>query len=299
MNVKNKFISFILFFVIASTNLVFSQNTTYNNIGYDTLESKYTNPSDSLYNGNWENLYLKMRHANIFDKNDTVQIILCSKDSFASPLTSKVISKYGPRGRRFHTGTDVKCTLGQELYSAFDGKVRVARAFSSYGNIVVIRHFNGLETVYAHLSKIKVNVNDYVKAGDLIGLGGRTGRATTEHLHFEVRYLGEHFNSEKIIDFAQGKLISDTLFLVNSDFVGYKDIDTSNINNLVAHNKSTSKKANVKTNNSSDKKVHYIKKGDTLYSIALRFGTTVASICDINNISPERILDIGMKLIIE
>lgn len=184
----------------------------------DSLQKKGTEPfslldqkkpCDSIYKGKWDTLYIRIKHDTVFrNPNDSIllQLLSDTHPDFAIPLKSKVISKYGPRGRRLHTGTDVKCRLGDTIVSAFDGVVRMAKTYSGYGYTVVVRHYNGLETVYAHLSKIKVKVNQTVYAGDLIGLGGRTGRATTEHLHFEVRYLTEHFNPELLFDFENGTL---------------------------------------------------------------------------------------------
>ena len=121
----------------------------------------------------------------------------------------------------------------------FDGKVRIAKRAGAYGNLVVIRHDNGLETYYAHLSKINVEVNQDVKAGEILGLGGSTGRSTGPHLHLEIRYLGAAINPEKVIDFKTYSLISDTLMLTQDCF---KKVKTpSSQRNSLAKNSSDSK----------------------------------------------------------
>lgn len=125
---------------------------------------------------------------------------------FAFPLPGgKVISPYGGR-RKYHSGVDIKTRANDTIVSAFDGIVRMSKPYSAYGNVVVIRHYNGLETVYSHNSKNLVKPGDRVKAGTPIGLTGRTGRATTEHVHFETRIDGEHFDPSLIIDFRNRRL---------------------------------------------------------------------------------------------
>lgn len=129
-------------------------------------------------------------------------VIDCS--TFVLPMDSmtRVTSKYGPRRRRMHKGIDLKVQIGDTIRAAFDGKVRIKNfERRGYGYYLVIRHPNGLETVYGHLSKFLVGVNDIVRAGDPIALGGNTGRSTGSHLHFETRFLGQAINPADIIDF--------------------------------------------------------------------------------------------------
>lgn len=135
-----------------------------------------------------------------------IDLSLITKEDYAFPLPgAKVISPYGGR-RKHHSGVDLKTCPKDTIVAAFDGIVRMAKPYAAYGNLVVIRHYNGLETVYSHNSKNLVKVGDRVKAGDPIGLTGRTGRATTEHLHFEVRINGQHFNPTKVFDLENRKL---------------------------------------------------------------------------------------------
>ena len=125
---------------------------------------------------------------------------------FTFPFNSRVISDYGMRGRRIHTGIDIKSISSDTIRAVFDGVVRMSKGYSGYGNVIVIRHYNGLETVYAHNRRNLVKVNDVVRSGDPISLEGRTGRATTEHLHFEVRVDGEYFSPHKLVDFEKKRL---------------------------------------------------------------------------------------------
>jgi murein DD-endopeptidase MepM/ murein hydrolase activator NlpD len=190
----------------------------------NTIITPSTVPASKLYKNNWNNNDVRLNSDKIYDKNATYVLTLVNKNdnAFVFPFKGKVISPFGYRGRRIHTGTDIKLKLNEEVYAAFDGVVRMAKRYSGYGNIVVIRHANGLETCYSHLNKIKVKVNQEVKSGDLVGLGGRTGRATTTHLHFETRFLGQPFNPEIILDFENYSLKSDSLVVDKNTFLKAK-----------------------------------------------------------------------------
>ena len=142
-----------------------------------------------------ERSHVRVHTPGLFSKGNSVEIHLeCLADSqFCFPLPGgKVISAYGSRGG--HSGADIKTCAKDTIRAAFDGVVRMSKPYYAYGNIVVIRHASGLETVYSHNSKNFVAPGDSVKAGQVIALTGRTGRATTEHLHFELRANGQHFN---------------------------------------------------------------------------------------------------------
>lgn len=143
----------------------------------------------------------------LFDKSNHIYLHLDSlKDhEYAFPLPGgKVISAYGTRGG--HSGTDIKTCAKDTIRAAFDGVVRMSKPYYAYGNIVVIRHANGLETLYSHNFKNLVKTGDVVKAGQPIGLTGRTGCATTEHVHFETRINGQHFNPNLIFDLKERTL---------------------------------------------------------------------------------------------
>lgn len=143
----------------------------------------------------------------LFAKSNHIYLHLDSlKDhEYAFPLPGgKVISAYGTRGG--HSGTDIKTCAKDTIRAAFDGVVRMSKPYYAYGNIVVIRHANGLETFYSHNFKNLVKTGDVVKAGQPIGLTGRTGRATTEHVHFETRINGQHFNPNLIFDLKERTL---------------------------------------------------------------------------------------------
>lgn len=245
----------------------------------ESTDSIFTgNPSDELYDSLWNNSFNYNYHT-FSAKKDTVVLILNPEEKFTMPHKGKVISKYGPRSGRMHTGTDIRLNSGDSVFCAFDGKVRLARVLNGYGNTVIVRHYNGMETLYGHLKSISVHLNDSVKSGDLIGLGGRTGRASCDHLHFETRVLGQTFDSNKYIDFTRGELKTDTLYCLRGKV-------TTNLNDFRNKKKPTDT-------------YHVVKKGDNLWAISRKYNTTVKQICAINNITTQQVLKIGSIIYLE
>ena len=161
--------------------------------------------------------HLRVKTPGLFDNKSTIVIDLDSlcRGGFAFPLAgAKVISPYGSRRR--HAGADIKTCAKDTIRCPFDGVVRLSKPYSAYGNLIVIRHHGGLETVYSHNYKNFVKSGDVVKAGELIALTGRTGRATTEHLHFETRINGQHFNPNLLFDFVKEEAKSGFLKFTKS-----------------------------------------------------------------------------------
>lgn len=187
----------------------------------------------------------------------------------------KVTSRFGPRRRRYHYGIDLGLRIGEPIKSMFDGRVRVAKRAGAYGNLVVIEHDNELETYYAHLSKINVEVGERIKAGEVLGLGGNTGRSTGPHLHLEIRYQGAAINPEDVIDFNNYALLSNELSLTKDNF----------------RHHSVKKSTNLAKNKTSSKSSKYtkVRKGETLSTIAKRHGTTVSKLAKLNNIKGSKI----------
>ena len=253
-----------------------------------------------------------------------------SLDQFHVPFKGGILSKYGPRRGRVHQGIDLPLTLGTPVYVTFPGQVRVSRySDKGYGNIVVIRHENGLETIYAHLSERKVSVGDWVNAGQVLGLGGSTGRSTGPHLHFEMRYQGFSFDPEWIIDFKKGEL-RQRLFILKKKYFGVNRAEAQNFEAEEAAEKAAAEKAAAekaaaeKSETISETEVaaapapkpaaapapkpsttyttangevwHVVVEGDTLYALASRNRTTVAKVCELNNITETTLLQIGQKL---
>ena len=232
------------------------------------------------------------------DLADTVPLILIdSLHRYCIPHPGPVTSRYKYRWKRAHKGIDIGLHTGDAIYAAFDGIVRAALPINltgGYGNVLVIRHPNGLETYYGHLSHFIVKSGDIVKAGELIGYGGNTGRSTGPHLHFETRYMGQAFDPERIFDFENGKIRSDSITLYKHYF---------SINSHYGMTDQQSQVASKKAPQSSGSKggkgsaVYYkVKKGDTLAKIAARNGTTVAKLCKLNGIKSTTVLSVGRRI---
>ena len=233
-------------------------------------------PADELYGSNWDNRWVNPYKKEKIVLPDSFKID-CS--SFVLPITSqaKVTSKYGPRRRRMHRGIDLKVQIGDTIRAAFDGKIRIKNyERRGYGYYVVVRHPNGLETIYGHLSHFLVDVNESVKAGEPIALGGNTGRSTGSHLHFETRFLGKDIDPADIIDFENG--------------VPHQDL-------YVFHNmKINGRNSNVYTSSDDQMVFHRVKSGDTLGAIARRYGTTVSQLCRLNGLKRTSVLRLGQAL---
>jgi len=199
--------------------------------------------------------------------------------------------KFGIRRGRRHQGVDLPLSVGTPVYAAFDGKVRVSKYMKGYGNLIVIRHENGLETFYGHLSQRNVESGKWVSAGDVIGLGGSTGRSTGPHLHFETRYKGFAFDPQWLIDFSTGDLRHRLFLLKRRQFNPYSNYEQDfedEFRNDEDDRKEDAEKAAMK--------YVTIRSGDTLGRIAINNGTTVSELCRLNGISRKTILRIGRRL---
>lgn len=203
------------------------------------------------------------------------------KFTWPTPWTARPTSHFGPRRRRFHYGLDIAQPTGEPIYAAFDGIVRISKRNKSYGNLVIIHHANGLETYYAHMSKLIAHVGDHVKSGDVIGLCGNTGRSHGSHLHFEIRYMGNAINPENVIDCSTHDVISNQLVLSSSSF------------RKVAKGGKSVKGGG---GSSGDVTWYRVRQGDNLSKIAHRHGTTVKRLCQLNGIKETKILHPGDKL---
>lgn len=230
---------------------------------------------------------------NKWKSTDTVVLHLVNhrlKHEFAypTPSLSRATSHFGARGRRrWHYGVDLAMPTGEPIYAAFDGVVRVSVLNKSYGNLIVIRHTNGLETYYAHMSKRYAQVGDTVRAGQTIGLCGNTGRSYGSHLHFEVRYMGAALNPENVIDCSTQTLREETLRLTPRSF--------AKVGSSSGRAVASSSKGNSSTQRSGTQ-YYKVKQGDTLSRIAARHHTTVKRLCQLNGIKETTILRVGRNL---
>ncbi len=233
--------------------------------------------------------------------------IVDTLDSYVCPYVVKPRSQYGYRHGRRHQGIDLPYPTGTPVPVAFDGRVRISDYVGGYGNLVVVRHANGLETFYGHLSKRNVEPGEWVSAGDIIGLGGSTGRSTGPHLHFETRYRGAAFDPSWLIDFETGTLrhrllrIRSWYFNPNQRYVQSIDDEdeifrTDEEDRLLAEEQAKKEAAARAAAEAAAMRYHTVRNGDTLYGIALKYGTTVKSICQLNGIKETTVLQVGRRL---
>jgi murein DD-endopeptidase MepM/ murein hydrolase activator NlpD len=229
----------------------------------DYLDSIYHNHPDSeLHN----ELFFS------FNKPLTTGIML---SRFTIPSRGEVISRFGPRSGRMHSGTDIKLNKGDTIYAVFHGTVTRSSYYYGYGNMVVIDHGNNITTSYAHLSAFLVRQGEIVKQGEPLGLAGSTGRATTSHLHFEIRENNRAFNPELVFDFEHEK-IKDEVY------------DISHLAELQPVDPSSGHKAKQSVPQS-----HTVRSGDSLWTISRRYKTTIQQLCRLNNLTESSVLRIG------
>lgn len=207
--------------------------------------------------------------------DDSLKLVLydsCLYNAWSMPLEHNYItSHFGQRHHRWHYGTDLRLSIGDTVRAAYNGVVRISKYnYKGYGNYVLVRHDNGLETLYGHLSKRMATVGQEIKAGECLGLGGNTGRSTGPHLHFEVRYKGIAIDPESFYEFESNILRSNSYQLSPEDFEYLRQLR---------------------------KAVYYkIKSGDTLSGIAHKYHVPMSQICRLNNMSKKSVLRIGKTI---
>lgn len=254
----------------------------------------------AVFRNNWNTNVLNPYSSKLEDL--PLRITLCLADSasrFCCPRQVKVFSPFGWRRRRNHMGVDLPLPTGTPVYAAFDGRVRVSMYNRGYGNIVIVRHASGLETSYAHLSERKVEPGDYVAAGDVIGLGGSTGRSTGPHLHFETRYEGNAFDPQWLVDFETGTL-RHGYFTLKRKYLSpqskYYPESEDEEEEIYKSEEEERAEAERIAKEMAAAQYHTVKSGDTLGAIAIKYHTSVNAICRLNGITPKTTLRIGRKL---
>lgn len=264
------------------------------------------NPAGDLY-PDWENRFI-----NAYGGIELPSEFKIDLRHFCMPISNRVVtSNYGYRRkfRRQHKGLDINAYRGDTIRAAFDGKVRVVTfQRGGYGNVVVIRHPNGLETVYGHLSRQLVQELQTVKAGTPIGLAGNTGRSFGVHLHFETRFLGEYIDPSKLFDFENQDVTGDYYVFRGrgrGTILGKHEPNGQAIEGDLAQAQSEEEvtyasSAPVARNRSArgtrNNRIHKVRSGETLSTIARKHGTTVAKLCKANGISSKTKLRVGQIL---
>ncbi len=251
-------------------------------------------PSHDLY-ATWDTV--SAHPYNFYDcfVGDSVTITLTNEGDggFSMPFKGGITSEFGWRRYRPHYGTDIGLQTGDQVVASFDGMVRMAKYYYGYGNCVIVRHNNGLETVYGHLSKILVEAGQKVSSGAILGLGGNTGRSFGSHLHFEMRYLGQALDTEDFVDYTKGELKCNTFTLRKSDVETKYDL-------RALHHRHRRDVGLSRVDKNAGKLakggVYFIRQGDNLGKIALRHGTTVNSLCKKNGLKPTTVLRLGQRI---
>ncbi len=240
---------------------------------YILNEKLYTPDSLTVFSEKWDTVNIfAYGYINYERALDTFAIpLLGDTGKFVIPVPGYKQSGFGWRWGQMHNGIDLDLATGDSVVSAFDGVVRFAGWNNGgYGNLVIVRHFNGLETYYAHLNALNCKDNQRVSAGECIGFGGRTGRAYGPHLHFEIRFKDNPFDPEWIIDFETKELKTDILYLMPEKFGHVKEVVGS--------------------------EYHVVSSGDTLWGISRRYGVSINYLCSINGITENTTLNIGQRL---
>lgn len=258
---------------------------------YQNMEDEGAESEDEILYASFDpnTIHYPRINLNKWSEKDTVTLHLVNHARgeefvFPTPSASVPTSHFGARWHRFHYGLDLGLAIGQPIYAAFDGVVRVSVYNGSYGNLIVLRHHNGLETYYAHMSKRIAQVGDTVKAGQTIGLCGSTGHSYGSHLHFEMRYMGAAMNPENVVDVNTRRLKNDILPLTPRSFAktGLASITGRDIQNGGKSNRGVS--------------YYRVRKGDTLGSIAQKNHTSIRRLCQLNGLRETSTLSIGKRL---
>lgn len=232
-------------------------------------------PEPDIYTEGWNS-----KRVNPFKESDVPDSKVIDVSDYFMPCPGRVTSNYGYRAKfgRMHKGIDLAIRSNDTIYAAFDGKVRLtAYEARGYGNYVIIRHPNGLETVYGHLNKALVKPEQVVRAGEPIALGGSTGRSTGPHLHFETRFMGYAINPAAIFDFANQTTHTDTYTFSKASY-------TQPRNYAPSRNLAKSEKTNPYKKGSSSRSTYTVRKGDTLSSIARSYGMSTTRLRKLNRL---------------
>ncbi len=245
-----------------------------------------------VYEKDWSNTVF-----NVFWLKKSIDPFLLhfEDEVFSSPVEHKMVvtSRYGWRRGRPHQGIDIDLRTGDNVRTLLSGKVRYARRHGGHGRTVVIRHDNGLETVYAHLSKYLVKENDIVEKGQIIGKGGVSGNARGSHLHLEVRYKGKSIHPEYLFEFNQETKVRSKDIAVTKKWMTPRSHRSTKKSKIVVQ-------TNIKeiSNETPTKSVYIVKRGDTLHGIARKHDIEVSEICKINEIRYNSVLNVGQEIVI-
>lgn len=244
-------------------------------------------PEPDIYTEGWNS-----RSVNPFKESQVPDREVLNVRGYHTPHPGRVSSPYGYRARfgRMHKGVDISLKLNDTIYAAYDGKVRLTNYEpKGYGNYIILRHPNKLETVYGHLNKILVKPNQVVKAGQPIGLGGSTGRSTGPHLHFETRFMGYAINPAAIINFSNGTVHTDTYTFSKQTYQQPRNFTPND-------NKKKVEQSQNRYQAATTTETYTVKRGDSVGSIARAYGISTTTLRRLNNMSSTERITIGQVL---
>lgn len=261
----------------------------------DNLFKDEEEPELDIYNEGWNSRSVNAYAGMAVPDTKTIDV-----SEFAMPCPGYVTSPYGYRRRfrREHKGIDLKLQTGDTVYAAFDGRVRLTNfERRGYGYYVIVRHTNGLETVYGHLSRFLVEPDQDVKAGEPIALGGNTGRSFGSHLHFETRFMGIPINPAAIFDFANQTVHTDTYTFDKNTYKRARNFDPAANEQYASKYRASRPASQSATASSGSRSKNYtVRRGDTLSRIASRNGVSVRQLCKLNGLTTKSKLQPGKKL---
>jgi murein DD-endopeptidase MepM/ murein hydrolase activator NlpD len=236
-----------------------------------------------IIDGKWDTKRIHEVEALEWDADSLLFLLTFDTCDFTFPTQyPRMTSPFGPRWGRNHNGLDLGLRTGEPVKAAFEGMVRISHYSQSYGNVVVIRHKNGLETLYAHMEARFVQPGQWIQNGQIIGLGGNTGRSYGAHLHFEIRYLGNAIDPSLVLDVPSARLKKTTFYLTKEN--SKKPVYSSK------------KKNKRDKKGSKGGKYHTVKRGETLSTISRKTGTSVSQLCKLNRLRPSSVLRVGQRI---
>jgi murein DD-endopeptidase MepM/ murein hydrolase activator NlpD len=261
------------------------------------IETHNQIPAFGLYQNQWDTLFIRNEKIEIPFFDDQIKIILIQDGNtpFTFPISSVVSTGYVKSRGKQHTGVDFAVLKKEPVVASFDGVVRVAKKYEEYGNTVVIRHYNGLETLYALLDQVNVITGQKVNAGELIGYVGASSDKKSA-LHFETRFFNELFNPEKMINFSERKLQNNMLTLTPKDFISVpvisvkpavkqEEVTTDNLSSALHKEDSVPTKPVY----------HIVKQGETIFRICAKYNMSPEQLKTLNHIKNDKI-EVGQKL---
>lgn len=260
----------------------------------DFISETYQIPGYALYDKYWDTENLCSRPLNIPFEGNPLRIILVQSNNnpFLFPCMGELKTVYGEMKGIFHPGVDLTLKSGAPVKTCFDGVVRMAKIYGDYGRVVVVRHYNGLETVYAHLSRIMVKPGQILRAGDVLGVSGKSGKSGEEILHFETRFMNESFNPDLFIDFDEMDLKDNTLILNEGD-LEKKVVEKQEKPKTIPM---TGNKQPVDEVDSAVQ-YHIVKAGETMYRISVQYKVPLNRLLQMNNMTENNAtISVGQKI---